>query len=179
VSRVLRIPFTVNWPNAKKRKDGRVPVMAGAVKYSRDKVYRLEELPAVYDDPVAAVSLNIGDIEHVQLEALGVSARIIEIIRNGRTQGGSKKSDGSRSAWTWDVICHLLRHRVRPEVIAGILLNPDYEISERYRDAAENGRDAELFVRQEITRAAARMRADLLRDFPEPRSMSEISKVFE
>jgi Protein of unknown function (DUF3987) len=43
VDRVLRIPGTVNWPNAKKRERGRTPAMAGII-FECDRVYAWHEL---------------------------------------------------------------------------------------------------------------------------------------
>jgi hypothetical protein len=37
--RILRLPGTINWPNAKKKRSGRVPVLARCVEYHPDRIY--------------------------------------------------------------------------------------------------------------------------------------------
>jgi len=181
VSRVLRIPGTINWPDKTKRAKGRVPVLAGDVHHTGN-LYRLEELPAVEIAAASEAVVVIGpaeDIEPDELAALELPERLLEIIHYGRALGSVKSDDDSRSAWTWTAICGLLRHKVRPEIIAGIITNPEFEISARYLDAAEKGRDMDQFVREEIARAHARVRADVVNAFPDlrpSRSLDDIVK---
>ncbi|MCZ7647461.1 MAG: YfjI family protein [Planctomycetota bacterium] len=46
VSRILRVPALINWPNEAKRKKGRVPVLCGPL-LTTDRRYALEELDAL------------------------------------------------------------------------------------------------------------------------------------
>jgi hypothetical protein len=45
VDHVFRLPGTINWPNAIKRKAGRVPALAGGVIHNPECWYRLSQLP--------------------------------------------------------------------------------------------------------------------------------------
>ena len=48
VDHLMRVPHTVNLPNAAKRKKGRVPVVAGDVLHIPERVYSVDELPKAH-----------------------------------------------------------------------------------------------------------------------------------
>src|SRR5690606_27995740 len=50
VDRVMRLPGTINFPNAKKRAAGRGPAMAGILERDSGRVYGLEELAAAFPE---------------------------------------------------------------------------------------------------------------------------------
>ena len=41
--RILRLPGTINWPNAKKKRQGRVPVLARCIEHHPDRIYDAAE----------------------------------------------------------------------------------------------------------------------------------------
>jgi len=43
VDRIMRLPGTINWPDAKKAKKGRVPALARVVSYHADRVYPIDQ----------------------------------------------------------------------------------------------------------------------------------------
>ncbi len=47
VSRLLRVPGTINFPNAKKRDKGRVPVMSELIEHHPERVYKLSDFEAL------------------------------------------------------------------------------------------------------------------------------------
>jgi hypothetical protein len=72
IDRLLRLPNTVNLPDAKKRAAGRVTEIAGNVETFPQRTYALEELP-VGDVPKAEGGLAIGGAQTVDLDELPVS----------------------------------------------------------------------------------------------------------
>jgi hypothetical protein len=102
IDRLLRLPHTVNLPDAKKRAAGRVIELAGNVETYPQCRYSLDELPVAK-----------------------------EIIRNGKVEGETKDKDDSRSAWRFEAVCAMLRADVPPESVLGILTDAQYEISAR------------------------------------------------
>lgn len=81
VDRLMRLPGTVNWPDAKKRARGRVPVMASTIQPDTGEVHSIEELARVYP-PIAvptpairgAVEIDWGAVEPISADSLGLAA---------------------------------------------------------------------------------------------------------
>jgi Mesyanzhinovviridae DNA primase len=116
LDRVMRLPFTVNRPNAKKTKAGRVPVLADIVTDLRGPVvYALEEFvpAAVSNEMITTLTKSSGtafqtigspDIpETVDLSTLDEGIR--SIIENGPPTGYAK----SRSEAVYNCACDLRR----------------------------------------------------------------------
>jgi hypothetical protein len=174
IDRLLRLPNTVNLPDAKKRAAGRGTEIAGNVETFPQHTYSLAELPVVVDVPKAEGGLAIGGAETVDdLDELPISDRIKTIIMEGKFPGEEKPS---RSEWEAEAICAMVRAFVAPEKILGIITNPDFEISERVlkrRDGTDRSdEEAAIYGRKEIERLSKRVwaqkRKELDEDFAEP-----------
>lgn len=80
VDRLMRLPGTVNWPDAKKRARGRVPMLAGIIQPDTGEVHSIEELASVYP-PIAAsppaargaVEIDWGAVELTSADHLGLA----------------------------------------------------------------------------------------------------------
>ena len=131
LDRVMRLPFTVNRPNAKKIKAGRVPVLADIVTDLRGLVvYALEEFvpAAVSNEMTATLTKSSGtayetigspDIaETVDLSKLDDNLR--SIIEKGPPESYSK----SRSEAVYMVACDLRRFGWSDGEILGVLTEP-------------------------------------------------------
>jgi hypothetical protein len=185
ICRILRVPYTINWPNKSKRKAGRLPILAGAVHHNPGAIYELADLPAL-ESVVAQASPvpQIGDAESVaDLDDLLIPGWLKQLVLDGRV-GKRKPVDNSRSIYEWQAICSLIRHRVPLETILGILLDGRFAISERCLEQEDRGRDPEEYARRTIGRARASITADLHAQFPnmlrEPRPLKELmEKVFK
>lgn len=94
IDRVLRIPGTVNWPNAKKRERGRGPAMTGII-FECDRVYSWRDLDAL------AANLEDDPPEH---------AAPVEYIERGYTNGHAVHLDGLPDYPTEEQIQALLEH---------------------------------------------------------------------
>ena len=168
---LFRIPYTVNYPDARKIAMGRDIELAGNFKANPSRRYEPSDFPSiVMADKVSSEPTSIGDAATVDdLDELPVSDRVKKIIRNGKVEGEAKDKDDSRSAWRFEGVCKMLRAGVSPESILGVLTDPQYEISSR---ALERGDGAEQYARNEIERAIRKIAVaraeELASDFREP-----------
>src|ERR1700722_1014525 len=84
IDRIMRLPGTINVPNAKKRKAGRVPVLAYVVEDETD--WSRNFSLGGFDDPApAAPAGTSGAIALVEVDQLAtaISATLVELIRVG------------------------------------------------------------------------------------------------
>jgi hypothetical protein len=141
LDRVMRLPFTVNRPNAKKIKAGRVPVLADVVSDLRGLVvYTVEEFTraAVSNEMSTTRTKSSGtayetigspDVSaSVDLSTLDESLR--SIIENGPHEGYSK----SRSEAVYSCACDLRRIGWSDGDILGILTEPMNGIADHIFD---------------------------------------------
>ena len=141
LDRVMRLPFTVNRPNAKKIKSGRVPVLADIVTDLRGLVvYALEQFvpAAVSNEMTTTLTKSSGtayetigspDIaETVDLSKLDDNLR--SIIEKGPPESYSK----SRSEAVYMVACDLRRFGWSDGEILGVLTDPMNAIADHIFD---------------------------------------------
>jgi len=146
LDRVMRLPFTVNRPNAKKIKAGRVPVLADVVTDLRGLVvYTLEEFaPAAVSDEMtptrtessgtAYETIGAPDIpETVDLSTLDEGIR--SLIENGPPTGYAK----SRSEAVYSCACHLRRIGWSDGDILCVLTDPTNAIADHIFDQKQRG----------------------------------------
>lgn len=139
VDRIMRLPGTINLPNSKKRKTGRVPMLAYVVEDETDwsRTYSLDDFhdpgPTA---PAAMLSTTSGAIAPVEIDQLpkAISAAIVALIRVGDDPSnpiGSKNAHfPSRSEVVWRFACELARVGCSVEQIAGVLVNPSHGVSQ-------------------------------------------------
>jgi hypothetical protein len=132
IDRLLRIPGTVNWPDAKKRALGREPVRA-ALAYvgSDDLIYAPDELAQAFPKQTrprggTAPGDAPADIELLTLDDLGISAISPIWSLVNQPTGEDRSEDGVK------VASALLDAGYSREQILGILLNPDNKVSAHY-----------------------------------------------
>lgn len=168
VDRLMRLPFTVNLPDARKRAKGRRPTLTKLVVNEPSRTYPLsvfEGIRGSAGDAVKAAPDAIdvdleGGVRRIEaLDELGewnVPERIIEIIARGQCeQSGSKaRKDQSRSAWLFDAICGLLRSGVPDSIIVGIITDPKWAISV---SVVEKKLAAETYALRQVARAKAKV----------------------
>jgi hypothetical protein len=159
IDRIMRLPETINVPNAKKRKAGRVPVLAYVVEDETDwsRTYSLGD----FDDPGPAapavmLSPTSGATALVEVDQLptAISATIVELIRIGDdplNPIGSKDAHfPSRSEVVWRVACELARVGCSVEQIAGVLVNPSHGVSQSILEKRKPGGYALRQARQAL-----------------------------
>ncbi len=168
VDRIMRLPGTMNIPDAKKTERGRVATMAEVYRYDESAVYSLSDLaPARVANPSAATSssVNIPDIvpRLSGVDALSewnVPDRVKMIIVQGHDPDSPKEGDNSRSAWVFDVVCQLVRANVPDAIIYAVITDPNFAISASVLD---NGSSSHRYALRQIQRAKNEVEEPLLR----------------
>jgi hypothetical protein len=148
IDRVMRLPGTINILNSKKRKMGRVPILAYVVEDETDwsRTYSLDD----FDDPgpeapAVMLSPTSGAIAPVEVDQLPqtVPEATLELIRQGDdplNPIGSKDAHfPSRSEVVWRVACELARMGCSVEQIAGVLVNPSHSVSQSILEKRKAG----------------------------------------
>jgi hypothetical protein len=172
VDRILRLPGTINLPNAKKRKAGRGPRLAAVIdECSSWERHPLGEFWAAQRKDAAPAA---GQAE-VQLDALpprlrdldelpaAVTPRTRMLIVQGDDPDDQQRYK-SRSEVTFAVVCELVRAQCSDEQIAAVLLDPNFGIS-AHTLAQKSG--PLLYAKRQIARARAEVEEPMLRELNE------------
>jgi len=163
VDRILRLPGSINIPDAKKQKKGRKPALAKVTKFAEDLVYPLNAFikaapvqlkddsgPAGHATTVK-VSSNVERIQDInELDAWSVPDRVKIIVVQGFHPEETKEGDNSRSAWLFDALCNLYRQNVPEDVIYSLITDKDYGISSSVLDKGSN---IEKYALRQMARA--------------------------
>ena len=143
IDRLLRVPGTINWPDAKKLAKGRVPVPTSlAYDGGRDAIYTPDQMARVFppipgaDKESKTSGEDIGEIELLTPDDLGLSSLspIRSVIEH--PTGEDRSKDGIRAAGA------LLEAGYSREQILGILLNPANKVSAHYLGQSDPKRAA-------------------------------------
>lgn len=179
IDRIMRLPGTINVPDAKKIKKGRTPTLAKLVSYDATLVYPLSKFTAApvvqlkdgagFSGGTAApkmqISGNIPRLDDInELDKWGVPDRVKVICVQGKHPDEPKVGDNSRSMWIFDAVCQMLRNDVPDEVIFSILMDPEFGISE---SVIEKGSSAERYAIRQIERAKEHVVEPMLRELNE------------
>lgn len=165
IDHLLRLPGTVNYPNAHKRERGRTVAAARLVAQS-DLSYDRAAFKSVPRSASKRLNIEFGRPEEVtDLDALateyGLSVKLTDIILHGHDPDNPERLP-SRSEWVFSVVNQLLRHRVPPEPIMGVLLNPEWGISDSVleQDDKPGGRTSEDYAAYQVRRAMEKQDAE-------------------
>lgn len=165
IDRIMRLPGTINVPNAKKVKAGRVKELAKLIDYDAECVYDIEDFKKAQPVQMAGgvdhqggnygVEVNIsGNIQPIvdidELDEWNVPDRVKVIVVQGHHPDQPKDKDNSRSSWLFDCVCNLVRCQVPDDVIYSLITDPDWGISESVREAKPN---ADRYARRQIKNA--------------------------
>ncbi len=134
IDRIMRLPGTINLPNEKKRKKGRVPALARVIEADWSRIYPLSSFTAAprVQTPAGTgkqVQLS-GNLPQIELDDLPkkVHDKLKAMIVNGDDPDDPTRY-GSRSEAVWYVICEMVRCDCSDDQIAAVILDPDYGIS--------------------------------------------------
>lgn len=134
LDRIMRLPGTINIPDERKRKRGRVPVLAHLIEYHLDRIYDLARFEAApipqspgsrSDAAKPASAIDVAELRNL-LERVPTAVRTV--IVHGDDPGDPYRLP-SRSEWLFYVCCELVRAGLRDEAIVAIITNPDHGIS--------------------------------------------------
>lgn len=156
IDRILRLPGTTNWPNARKVKRGRVPTEARLVAFRPEMVYPVEQFQKAHlvagvavPKPKIQVSGNIRRLDEVELEKLPIEEWCRVLITLGRDPIDETKYP-SRSEALFAVVCEMVRKDVSDEDIYAVITDPEWGISE---SVLEKGSGVERYALHQIERA--------------------------
>lgn len=133
IDRILRVAGTVNWPNEKKREKGRKPALATLLRSSPD-TYPLSAFSPAPPMPTRATTESVelpATLQPVELDDL--PATITADVRKLIVHGNDPDAPGryaSMSEPMWRVTMELVRAGSDDAVIASLLLDPRYGVSD-------------------------------------------------
>lgn len=137
VSRILRVPYTTNLPNKKKRKLGRKPVDSHVVDELTDftRQYSIEELASALAESVQLrdnPTRSTVPAQSVELDEDGLPVGLSDFDKLLAIDGPVVGPGGynSRSEGVWRFLCQCARLHVPLTVSAGIIANRRFGISE-------------------------------------------------
>lgn len=159
-SHLLRLPGSVNWPDARKRGRGRVPTLARLIAYHPERLHDWASLPREKPKSKAkpksaaasAPSIDPAKVKRVSHpDELGprVSDLCKVVIANGHDPAFPDRWASRSEALLW-VVCELMRSGVADETIYGAITNPAWAISASVLD---KGAGAERYALRQIERA--------------------------
>lgn len=163
IDRIMRLPGTVNIPDARKIAKGRTPTLAKVVKFD-DVVHPLKNFVAAQGvqmakegtfgagaSQIVTISGNRNRIsDFSELAEYKLLPRIGVIMGQGKDPDKDKAGDNSRSAWLFDFVCHLVEAEVPDDIIFSIITDPDWPISESVLELKGN---AEKYAIKQIESA--------------------------
>lgn len=150
IDRLMRLPYTINIPNAQKAAKGRKPALTKLIEFN-DSTYALNlftqavavqtkhNLSTSGSANVVSISGNVKRVADLaELDEWSIPDRVKVIIAQGShpdPEEVAKKTSKtgkapSRSEWLFDVVCQLVRHDVPDAVIYSLITDPNWGISE-------------------------------------------------
>jgi hypothetical protein len=151
VSRVMRLPGTINIPNKSKIAKGRTKAQAKLVLHNPDAVYSLDQFQKAPPSQMGMeegfgstsfIDIDLDNLPPVKdlddLDKLGLPETLKRLIVQGAVHDQPKKGDNSRSAWLFDCVCQLVRRNIPDAAIISIITNPTFEISRSVLEKKQN-----------------------------------------
>jgi hypothetical protein len=188
VDRILRLPGTINWPDARKRAKGRLSERAELLWFD-DTTHALSDFtPATTvqtpSDGFSAALPNRGEAPDKQRARITGNVRRLadvrelgDLVRNHVkviiVQGNDPTGDHtfpSRSETLFYVCCELVRANITDDVIYSVITDQDFAISASVLD---KGAGAERYAIRQIERAREESVHPLLRQFNEAHAVVE------
>jgi hypothetical protein len=179
VDRIMRLPGTINVPDAKKTRAGRKPVLARLLPHD-DPVptYDLARFRRVTTTQMGAgrslggggsykveISGNIARIDDLDTLPEGVTGFIKVLVVQGTDPDNPNRWGGDRSKAVIACVCGLLDGGCTDEQIYSLITDPDYAISAHVLEAGKNNVDR--YAKRQIARAREMLEDPRLREMNE------------
>lgn len=160
LDRIMRLPYTLNIPDAVKLKKGRVPVESQLIEFN-DNAYDINQFekapslepPTLNDRPTNKIVVDTSNLKRLksvdELDQWGVDDRVKVLIVQGGDPNEPTKYP-SRSEALFDVLCQLARAEVPTETMFSVIMDPDFCISE---SVLEKKGKATTYATRQIERA--------------------------
>jgi hypothetical protein len=157
VSRLMRLVGTINRPDDRKKKKGRVEALAELIEWDDSRVYPLSQFT-----PAADVQIDAKGFDHTaQVQVSGNIARISDIndlkisdlAKVVAVQGCDPDSPTrfpSRSETLFFFLCECCRNDISDDVMFSIITDRDFGISASVLD---KGRNSDGYAKRQIERA--------------------------
>jgi hypothetical protein len=155
VDRILRLPGTINWPDERKAKKGRIPALTYVVEFT-DAAYPLDVF-TLATTPVASslgsqtsssVQNKLSDLH--ELDQWNVPDKLKVMIADGLHPSEPKHRHNSRSERLFEVCCGLKRCNVPDDVCLSIITDARFRISESVLD---KGTSSSRYATRQVERA--------------------------
>lgn len=170
IDRIMRLPGTVNRPDARKRAKGRVETAAEVVDWT-DTTYDLKAFTKAPEIQSAAapgfaggtvkVSGNIRRLGSLDELPKTVSDKCKVVINQGHDPDEPGKFGNSRSEWLFFVCCEMVRGECDNDTIYSVITDPDFPISASVLD---KGSGTESYAIRQIERAREEAEDPALRE---------------
>jgi len=156
VDRIMRLPGTVNWPDAKKVEKGRKPSLSYVVLHDPDRVYDLKEFtpaPLVQGDDLGfsggtvEVSGNVVRLDSV--DDLELSQKCRQVIVQGHDPEDLERWPSRSEPLFW-VCCEMVRAECDDDTIYAVITDEKFGISE---SVLAKGRGAHKYAIRQIEQA--------------------------